>query len=126
MSTRSAISATSTARRCSSICTPAASSATAFFHRALELEALLQLLRRRHELARPRQVHRDGRLALWRLDPARRDRHMASLEQLAQPLAQRSLDRAELEWQLELRIEVAVIHAADLDGEPPAEDLPFS
>src|SRR5213595_4019395 len=34
MSTLSAISATSTARRCSSICTPAASSATAFFNRA--------------------------------------------------------------------------------------------
>src|SRR6266550_745300 len=183
MSTRSAISATSTARRCSSICTPAASSATAFFNRAssavsrsgarcsivpaacsrapsrppssaasaapsrarmpisswtarsaigstsvhlaFELEALLQLLRRRHELARPRQVQRDGRLALWRLDPARRDRHMASLEQLTQPLPQRSLDPAELEWQLELRIEVAVVHAADLDREPPAEDLPF-
>src|SRR6266581_8991312 len=94
-------------------------------HLAFELEALLQLLRRRHELARPRQVQRDGRLALWRLDPARRDRHMASLEQLTQPLPQRSLDPAELEWQLELRIEVAVVHAADLDREPPAEDLPF-
>src|SRR5467141_2453808 len=64
-------------------------------------------------------------ISLWRLDPARRDRHMASLEQLTQPLPQRSLDPAELEWQLELRIEVAVVHAADLDREPPAEDLPF-
>src|SRR3989449_10791735 len=94
-------------------------------HLALELEALFQPLRRRHELARPRQVPRDGRLALWRLDPTRRDRHMASLEQLTQPLAQRSLDPAELERQLELGIEVAVVHAADLDREPPAEDLPF-
>src|SRR5437870_1037514 len=108
MSTRSAISATSTARRCSSICTPAASSATAFFNRA-------------SSAAR----RSGGRLALWRLDPARRDGHMAALEQLAQPLAQRSLDPAELERQLELRIEVAVVHAADLDREPPAEDLPF-
>src|SRR5207244_627643 len=116
MSTRSAISATSTARRCSSICTPAASSATAFFNRASSAVS--------RSGARCSIVPA-GCLALCRLDPARRDRHMASLEQLTQPLPQRSLDPAELEWQLELRIEVAVVHAADLDREPPAEDLPF-
>src|SRR2546430_7444265 len=35
---------------------------------------------RRHELARPRQVQRNGRLALWRLDPARSEEHTSELQ----------------------------------------------
>jgi len=69
-------------------------------HLALELQALLELLGGGHELARPAQVHRDDAVALRRLGPPRRNRHMAALEQLPQPLTQRGLDPAQLERQL--------------------------
>jgi len=91
---------------------------------ALELELLLELMRRRHHLAGPREVHGYGTIGGRWLDPPGRHHDVAALQQLAQPLAELALDAAELEHQLELGIVIAMVHGADLDPQPPAEHRP--
>src|SRR5205085_5960705 len=93
-------------------------------YRAFQLQLLLELLGGRQHLLRTRQIDCDAALRAWPFDPSRCDRDVATLEQLAQPLAHLDFDAREIGRKLELRVEVAVIDGADVDPQasPPARD----
>ena len=69
---------------------------------------------------RPFHVHRHARLRRRRFHPPRRDRDVTALEQLAQALPQLAFERRQLRWELQGRVEVAVVDGADLEPQPSA------
>src|SRR6185503_20048213 len=79
----------------------------------------------REHLLGPREIHDHAALLHRPFDPTCRERYVSPLEQLAQPLADLDLDPREVDGQLQLRIEVAVVDGANLDPHPSTQDLIF-
>jgi len=92
---------------------------------ALEVQLLLQLFQRGDYLPRADEVQGQGRLGFGRLEPASRHRHVTPVQQLAQPITQLGFHAGEVEGQLDLRVEIAVVDGADLDPQPSPEHRPF-
>jgi len=92
---------------------------------ALQVELLLQFLKRRHHLPRARDVHYYCPRGLRGLEPPGGHRHVAPVEQLAQVLPDLVVRPRQLEREPELRIVVTVVDGADLDPQPPALNRPF-